>query len=381
MKRRIKNWGNLVAISALLAISSNALSYTYYACSNGTIPKWKSPFSLTKTTVTLHLKDDAFSSSGSDQEAQYGKAMKAVAARFNENPSRIRLALKFGDSNVGSSNGQNELWWSRSISKPASAFTTYNCSTGKIEESDILFNLNKSFKPNNSFNDLVGFGGKQRGFRMAALHEVGHLAGLQHTSNTYSLMGTEYTHVHVGKTGVGAYVGEDANYGLLKLYKSRIVPTTDLSVTTFRRTGQSGGYSVHEATRMIISGTGQYATKFTDAKGVTGYEVTRGLRMRVEFGFENLGGARVSTRGNILYVISTDRVITSTDNVLARVNSSDGSVSDGVNIVDYDIKIVTIPKNLTVGKVYYLGVIVDANNQVEELKENNNTAYIPIKII
>ena len=83
----------------------------------------------------------------------------------------------------------------------------------------------------------------------------------------------------------------------------------------------------------------------------------------------------VSTAGIYL---STDANITTSDMLLATVNSSALSPNGVIGYVDHHAVSVTLPGGLAPG-IYYIGGISDYNNQVVESNEANNVSG-PIQI-
>ena len=73
--------------------------------------------------------------------------------------------------------------------------------------------------------------------------------------------------------------------------------------------------------------------------------------------------------------LSTDATITSSDTLLGSIN--DAALAAGAFATDN--MSITLPGPLAAG-TYYIGVIADANNQVNESSESNNTAAIQIAV-
>ena len=167
-------------------------------------------------------------------------------------------------------------------------------------------------------------------------------------------------------------MGEDGSAGARALYGAD-TGNPDYSVTTFRRTGKSGEYSTHGVIAFYNSNDTRITSTFEDSDGAVGYQVSKGQTIKVEFGLESFGERNTSVRNDVY--LSDNRTISSSDTLL-KTNHSDL----GTNTVYYGIRTITLPSNLTSGDVYYIGVIIDRDNEVAERDETNNKAYVPIKI-
>src|SRR6266568_8154409 len=88
---------------------------------------------------------------------------------------------------------------------------------------------------------------------------------------------------------------------------------------------------------------------------------------------ENTGAATAGASVSKVY-LSTDNVITTSDTLLG--STSDGSLTNGFYFPD-SVN-VTLSSSLTAG-TYWIGVIADANGQVTESSEGDNTSS-PVQI-
>lgn len=358
---KAKKISAIISFVVVTVVSVEASAYTRLKC-NGNETKRASG----ATTVRAEV---AFGTSGT-----WFNALNDSVNLTNQNPSNFQLTLQTGDNSIGQNNGQNEIWWQgANLGAPAVTYTQYDCANARILESDVVFNNTTAWTTTDALNSMMSFGGSKRSFKTVAIHEFGHVAGLGHTTDVYSVMGSDFTHVHVNGSLGSAYVGGDATRGVVDVYGARGT-RRDMSVTNMKWSGSAGGYSTHAPTLMTTSTGGSLLT-FKDVNGVTGYRVNRGQAIKAAFNFENLGNQLLD---NIRfdYYISADNTISNADtNISAGIlfNQPVGTVYN----VDWPI---TIPANLTVGGTYYLGVIIDSDNKISEVNETNNWTYIPIRI-
>ncbi|MFK7886078.1 MAG: hypothetical protein AB8G16_04360 [Gammaproteobacteria bacterium] len=360
-----------IALFAMLA--QQALAYTTSRCLNRTI-KWRT------TTKPMQLSRVSFPAGGS-----WRPAMVSGINIFNRNPSKFRFTASFNDANVALNNGENESWFTTAPSifngSGAVAMMRWRCTnpwwTGRrvyLLEADILFNSATGLSRSNSVADLRSHGGTQSSFHTAAVHELGHGAGLKHESRRYNMMGADTTHVHANGNAVSAYLGEDASNGLVFLYGQTSGTHEDLSISQFERTGASGEYSLHSPTEVKNRSGGFIWTRRNDPNGETAYEVDRGQRVQLELTYENNG--RNTQTEDIGFYVSTNNGITTADTRIATVRG----LTLGRDVTSTRLYNLTIPNGLTRNRFYYLGAIIDPSNRLAEVSESNNAARIPIWI-
>src|SRR5690606_35746276 len=236
----------------------------------------------------------------------------------------------------GFSNGQSEIWWASSVvvggtERPAAATGTSSCSKG-ITERDVRFNNTWNWDLSQNLSNLSGIDGSKRSFRSVALHELAHVIGLGHVADTYSIMGSDPTHVHFEGNKGRHYFGEDSTRGATVLYGSSPILQAffnDLAVTSFRHTGSNGGYATHGPVRIFNSG-GSVLNSFNDTNGVRGYRVNKGQSVKVEFGYENLGYSFLDNV-RMRYYISSNNIISTAD----RLISTQTSMQFATDVVSY----------------------------------------------
>lgn len=370
-------YASCAAAAAALCLSIPALAYEVTRC-NGNALRWEDP----------HV-DVVVGSHYSGPTTDYYYAINGALYQINRNPSRLRVySISQPNTSLWMGNGVNEIVFTP-IDFGGNGITlpTTSCSTGNFVEKDIF--LNVDFAPTSTsyrIDDLTAFhpGWQEQfletgsipwgqHFASIVLHELGHLGGLKHESDTYNIMGDPTTHLHVSGIIAETYVGEDAADGLLAIYGAISPNVQDLSATSFRRTGSASGLSQHGA--VTVRHPNYSLLGFRDNNDVPGVYVSAGGTYQVAFGLENNG--RSDRSGvSVVYYVSTNSNITSSDIEVARGNN----VTLNVNTVYYRNTTFTVPSNLQSGRTYYVGVRVDADDEFSEIDETNNTAYTPIRI-
>jgi hypothetical protein len=299
--------------------------------------------------------------------------------RFNQNPSNFRYNLTISNDGVGRGNGQNEIWFSSDASAlqgaPAIAYQYYKCwwlfgwHYG-MDEVDVLYDVNGGYTATRTAAALGGYNGTGRPLQSTGIHELGHGGPLNHVNTEYNVMGTDFEHLHANGGTVNSYVGEDTADGLVSLYGVR--SWQDVAVSHWKYSGASGEYSDH--TKTVIRTTGGSALPTRVVDGETAFRVNRGSTYQVEFTYENNGA---DFRPGLVtgYYISSNNIITTADR---RIAGASWDLGRG-NVLTTTVNLM-IPADLTPGRAYWVGVIIDENNAVAEGVESNNATYLPIWI-
>lgn len=365
----------LILISSVIAASFLGMetqAATLDTSCNGVYKKWNT------NNVTFRASAVSFSPTG-----LYRTALGQTITQFNKNPSKIRFSMQYDDTSVGLDNGQNEVWWSSTISAPAVAYTWSSCRwffgwSNNIRESDVVFKNTVSYTPGDEYgirgdiDNLIYYGGSRRPFKTTALHEFGHAAGLGHENGRYSIMGSDFTHIHANHVYALPYMGEDANYGLMQLYGKNGGNVEDVGIVHWKYSGASGAYSTH--TRTKLYNTSGVELPYTVVDGLRRYNVNKGQQVRLELTYENNG--KSSQVPTIYYYVSTNRFISVADTMIASTAftlNPEGSVYTSARTV-------TIPSSLNSGQNYWIGAVIDPNNTIAEVESGNNATYLPIRV-
>jgi len=370
----------LLAVTMLFLLLCNAreaMAYKFLKTCGGTPAKWAS-------NVYAVSADTNFSS------GPWRTALSSVVNSWNNNPSFLGYSISYGDTSVALGNGQSEVWWAPNPGFVAATYTWLATSPPcRYTEADIVFNSTPTLTtpPGYPWIDtpdkanIFTYGGNYRSFQSAAIHEFGHAGGLGHTANTYSVMGTEYTHLSTNGSIARGYVGEDASAGMVALYGLWPNGPEDVAVVHWRWDGTAtpddpptGGYSNHCRTR-IFSSAGTVLPLVSDGGNPCygkepSYIVSRGQTVLLELTYENLGkSTQMITNG---YYLSADSTITTADQFLGG-----NSFAIARNTAYTATVQLVIPTNVTSG-YHWLGAVVDYIGAIKELHEDNNATYVGI---
>lgn len=355
----------LSVIGALLLLSLPAYTsaYTFVGQCGNTPFKWSTNSYQTRAHTGLSI-------------APWRNALSYVVNHWYGNPSNFRYGISFGDTNASFGNDQNEMFWTSGLDDDVLAQTAiwYNSVSCRFLEADILFNVKwrPYYTTSTQKTNLVSYGGNKIPFQTVAMHEFGHTAGLGETANTYSAMGTPWTHIHANGATARAYHGEDAASGVIAIYGLRSSAPKDLGVTHWRRTGSVGVYSTHGRTRVFNCAGGELPKVAGTNEPL--YRVNKGQCVQLELTYENMGRSSPLTP-RVAYFLSRDALITTTDKRLTAISMK----LPRDRVYTYR-KTLTIPNNLTTGKNYWLGAVIDPAGRIEERYEWNNASYVGIRV-
>lgn len=297
----------------------------------------------------------------------------------NRNPSPFSINDTTENGGVGSGNGQNEIWAS-SISPPGEARMRYHCywffgwHYGLDEVDIVLDSSGRSWTSSTSKSNNFAYTGTRLPIDAVINHEAGHYLGLMHVNWEYNVMGDSWRHHHTNGSTASTYFGEDAAHGSRVLYGTQSSSFNDVSVSHWRRTGASGEYSSHGRVRIRNNANTATLSGITIG-GEPGFKVSRGAVVRPEFTLENNGK---STHSNISYgiYISTNDYISFWDR---RIGGGTLGSLHPANVLTTTLP-VFIPWDLTAGQNYWLGIIIDEDNDIAEVSGSNNRAYTPVRI-
>lgn len=352
----------LTLAGAAILASNEASAYTLIQC--GTTPvKWASSF------YDVHVE-----STGFPPGSPYRDALAWVENKWYTQSSNLWYGFTYDDPDW-STPGKSTVTWATPFGTggaPAVALMWWDDAC-QFTEVDILFNQEEAYTYSTTKKDLWPYGGASRPFQTTAMHEFGHAGGLDHTANRYNIMGQDWTHIHANGSTAAAYIGEDATAGLVAVYGLWANAYEDLGVVHWRWTGSSGGYSTHDRTRLLNCSTGKPLATYTTTPEPV-YKVNKGQCVKLELTYENMGKTNpLSTK--VGYYVSTDDTITTLDTFL-----STKSFTLYRDTVDTETKRLTIPSNLSSGKNYWVGAIVDYTNAIAEIDEVNNATYVGIRV-
>ena len=354
-----------IAAGALIMtiITTSAHAYVWQKCGS-TNARWAYPH------VTFRASAAAF-----QPGVGLSVGLSDAINNWNQSPSSMTYGLQWGDSQTSSGNGENEIWFSPSISPPAVTivWTNFLC---QIIETDVIFKSTVTYSASTSKTALTPYGGSARPMQTTAMHEFGHAQGLNHTADTYSIMGQDWDHIHCNGSSAHAYAGEDAVTGSVNVYGLGSNARNELGLAHWRYTGStSDGYSKHERTR-IFSSSGAVLDQVNNSAPEPTYRVSSGQWVKPEFTLENMGKTYSHTNVKVSYYLSTNDFISAGDTYLG---SRTFTVNRNMAYTTFS-QSVRIPTGLTSGRNYWVGAIIDSDNKVSERLESDNRSYIGIRI-
>lgn len=357
----------LLITSIIVLLAQPALSASWLECNGDSAKKLR--WGGNSTTARINT----ISFSGSNLTA----VQRGINAT-NANPSPFVVNTVTETGGVSRGNGQNEIY-AKDISPPGVAQMNYHCYWFfgwhyGLDEVDIVLDSSRSWTSSNAKNANFAYTGTRLPIDAVITHEAGHFLGLMHVNWEYNVMGDSWRHHHANGTVANTYFGEDASQGSRVLYGNQASAFNDVSVSHWRRTGADGEYSSHDRVRIRNSANTATLTPITIV-GEPGFRVTRGTTVRPEFTLENNGK---TTQNNISFgiYVSTNDFISTSDRRIG--GGTFGSLSPD-DVLTTTVT-AAIPKDLTLGQDYWLGIIIDEKNEITETNNSNNMAYIPMRI-
>jgi len=383
----IKATSGLLFGLGLLVYGPQAHASAWYACSTN----------QRTTSVTNAAKWSTSSKTLYARNADFGSARRGnldwSIGQWNLAPQNFSLAVSYSTSTNADhwkqNNNRNEVYVASAACGDGCAYVRVNCASG-ILEADVVLKSSPSRAFTDSSTKTLHFpyGGANKHTRATFLHELGHAIGLAHTSDTYSLMGDTYRHAHTNGTSSHPNVGEDDADAAVDLYGTRANGTQEVGVSHWRwkqANAGTGGYSDHAFAELRTSGGSLIASTAFRGEELR-YDVTRNQVVSPRFVFENSGRSNHSSV-TVRYVLSTDDTIALSDTFL-RDRTPTFNRNEVYIPTDHTV---TIPGTLTPNRTYYLGVIVDPTNAIQEGNEDpfgnsappstsGNATYIPIYV-
>ena len=375
---------SICLLGLLLALTAAFVQETQgygYKTGNGTKIKWSGE------KIKWRASKVSFPAGSS-----FRTALVRAMTRWNQAPGEFTFTSPptWNDSSVSRDNDQTEAWASDSLGPPAICYRWWKWKSGtaRYREADIVFDAdllwststtqsNKDVTSSAVYGNKV-YGGNRRPFVTTAMHEMGHALGLNHENRRLNIMGSDPSHLHANDGKIRAYAGEDAGNGEVFLYgQTDFILKDDLSVSHWKHWkagGQDDEYSLHILTK-IYHNPSDSVVSSTWFEGVKRYKVKKGNSYKVQFTYEN-NGYYDKSGVNVGFYISTNGKITTGDTRFAT-----RTMTLNRNRPYTRKYTLTIPSNLVVDQVYWLGVIVDYTGSITEFAEDNNAAYIPIIII
>ena len=354
----------IVLVSALLLtmLTFEAKSYnTWYAY----------PFTWFNPQVRLAIHPDDWN------HPNKRKMIEEAIEWFNNNPSKLRFSVEMGalwghDGMISFTKDQSALGGHPAVTyiELGGLFIT------SIVKARIYMNADELYTASHLAGALLPYGGLYRPGQSTLMHELGHAAGLGHVSTIYNLMGTDWTHVHRRRgqyselsvsDDVRCYTGSDVNTGLVALYGADPSSRTDISVVHWKWIGKTGEYSLHGRTVIYDVNNNPMPTPLThDNESVV--ILVGGQQYFLEATFENLGLNSQEFESEVY--LSTNRKITTDD---IRISTDSHYLAGAAQGAVPDTKTLSfsVPNDIRTG-YYWIGVIVDPHENIEEDNEHNN---------
>lgn len=263
------------------------------------------------------------------------------------------------DSRVGWDDGTSEVAFmtGANMGSSAPAYTKwwydYDWSWGEfcyyieaIDEADVLFNVDYSWS--SSLYDSSPFDSIYN-LKAVALHELGHVTGLQHENRRVATMGSG-SYAYFGTNRNSPRIHSDDKAGERFLYGNGVT-NTDVAVHAFKQTSTSGEY-----------GSVGYVSQDTS--------VARGNYLKLEYTMENHGTTRVDNVKYGFYIYQ---------NWSWRLLGTSYVWMDPGYVGTFT-RYLYIPSDITPGYSYQFKVVADSGNVFSESNESNNETIFPSKV-
>lgn len=209
-----------------------------------------------------------------------------------------------------------------------------------IDETDVVFDSAENWSVS-SFN----YTSTAFHFQTVAVHEFGHVMGLDHEDSLLARMNSFYPHGGPAGPLRSVIPLADDREGLRHLYPGSGVARPDLVGSNYKRIG---------------SGTSRTVTVPQSA--------ARGSDVAVEFTLMNAGSGS-SARFDIDFYLSTDSAITASDRFLGSTTTTGAAGPGSMGTVTWTLR---LPADVTPG-IYFIGFVLDRRRLVAESNESNNS--------
>jgi hypothetical protein len=297
--------------------------------------------------------------------------LQTAAAKVNGNASAMRFYLA-SDDDVSRSlgNGESEAEFTSNAATICNslACTIRMTSGGDITEADVYFELDYDWTLTDSKYDSKAYdAGEERPLVNTAIHEFAHTLGVKHEGDVFQIMGNAWNVVSTNGDHTETVISEDTTAGLVSVYGPSATAVEDLSLYHWRHLGSSGDYSTHARTRLSDPGGAPMALLVGAFEPV--YRIGAGTSVLVEQTAENRGSN--SQEVMIRWYVSTDSTITDADTLLTS-----SSIELFADTPFTWSRQVTLPSNLTSGARYWVGAIIDDDDELTENNELNNAIYV-----
>lgn len=318
------------------------------------------------------------------------RSIWSVTNKFRENPSAFYWRNPLGGARGANlyrlNNNISEIWLDNSLPLDGMRATWQYACDGFFKEVDIMVNGQSDWALDEHLSSKLGlrpYGGARRIFESSMLHELGHAAGLGHSAGSMvSIMGEDDTVITTNGDSVRPHLGADTSLGLSTIYGTWDGAPPELSISHWTVTGtlQGGEYSDHSIEGIYSDAGGRrlFGTADNGANGMLEYKVFSDDMMYVPFTVENSGNADVRTAYDL--VVSENNIIGDSDDVLI-------SSSNYIDVAAGEARSWKVPVQLPgssflqSGEEYFVGIIIDSNNDYpNEASESNNSAYQIIRI-
>lgn len=363
----------LTSTFLLLTCSMPAQAYYYMTC-DGDKVDWEGTNSKTLRAHTISFEQDPMRN-----------ALDRQIARFNFNPSKFRLDVSYGHSDVALKNEKSEIWFStdQDVLKNRPGFTKmrFECTKfkSKMIEADVVLQGDFS-KIDWTYTDdrvsLWTYEGNNSALRTTIMHEFGHVIALLHTIETYGVMGNASRTTNTNGNRARSYLGEDGSSGAVKLYGTNSSNIEDVSVSHWKFVAAGDDphddYSEHDRTEVYDSDI-KVIEETSNKNSEIHYKVKKGQTIGVQFTYENSGQDEQSV--DIGFFLSGNNTITTGD-LFLRDNEITITRNSALTLIHN----VTIPAWVPSG-YYFVGSIIDYNKKLGEQTGSNNISYIGIRVL